>query len=250
MINDKSTWQSAVPGKPLSSNDVHVWCASLDIDILQSKNLSMNLSADELARAGRFRFERDRKRFILAHAFLRVIIGRYLEINPHQLCFEYTSHGKPILSSNQGYDTLCFNMSHSNEFAIYAFARGRKVGIDVERIDANVDFEQIAQRFFSSGEIRSLESIHKNKRCELFFQYWTRKEAFIKATGKGMSFPMKQCDVSLMNGKAVSPIILSGNSRENLRWYGLDLAPVPGYIGAIAVEGNDWDVSCWEYTGF
>ena len=206
------------------------------------------LSTDELERAGRFRFERDQKRFIVARGILRKILGRYLEMNPHKLRFEYTSHGKPVLATNSGYDTLRFNLSHSGAFALYAVTRGRNIGIDIERVRDDIDVEQIARRYFSQGEISSLERIHKNKRSGVFFQYWTRKEAFIKATGEGISFPMEQCDVSLISGRGLSPITLPGDNRESSYWYGQDLFPGRGYAAAIAVDGGDWDLSCWHYS--
>ena len=248
MNTDELQWRRAIPGELIYSNEVHVWRVFLDLTTLQSESLLGILSADELARAGRLRFERDQKRFIVARGILRKILGRYLGKNPHKLRFEYTSHGKPVLATNSGYDTLSFNLSHSDAFALYAVTRGRNIGIDIERVRDDVAVEQIAQRFFSQGEISSLERIHKNKRSEVFFQYWTRKEAFLKATGEGVSFPMEQCDVSLISGRVLSPITLLGDNRESSCWYGQDLFPGHGYAAAIAVEGGDWDLSCWHYS--
>ena len=248
MNTDELKWCRAIPGKLNCSNEIQVWLVCLDASTHQTESLLGILSADELARSRRFRFERDQNRFIAARGILRNILGCYLGKNPRELRFEYTPHGKPGLAANSGYDTLCFNLSHSDAFALYAVARGRNIGIDIERVRDDVAVEQIARRFFSQGEISSLERIDKNKRSELFFQYWTRKEAFLKAMGKGVSFPMERVDVSLLSGRIPSPITLPGDNTESSSWYGQDLFPGRGYAAAIAVEGSDWDLSYWHYS--
>lgn len=248
MNTDKLQWSRAITNELIYSNEVHVWRVDLDITSLQRESLLGMLSADEVERAGRFHFERDQKQFIAARGMLRQLLGRYLGKPPHELRFEYMAHGKPKLATNAGYDAFSFNLSHSGPLAVYAFTRGRYIGIDIERIRDDIAVGQIAQRFFSPNEISSLESIHINKRSRVFFQYWTRKEAFIKAMGKGISFPMEQCDVSLISGKGLSPVILPGDHRESSCWYGQDLFLGEGYTAAIAVEGSDWNLSCWHYS--
>lgn len=248
MNTDELHWRRGIPGKLNWSNEIQVWLVCLDSITLQGESLLGILSADELARCGRFRFKRDQNRFITARGILRKILGCYLEKNPRELRFEYTAHGKPVLAANSGYDNLCFNLSHSDAFALYAVTRGRNIGIDIERVRDDVAVGPIARKFFSEGEISSLEGIHKNKRSELFFQYWTRKEAFLKAMGQGVSFPMEQLDVSLQSGRVLSPITLQGDNTESSFWYGQDLFPGRGYAAAIAVEGGDGDLSCWHYS--
>ncbi len=245
---DDKQWPRAFPGELILSNDVHVWRAFLDLTVLQKKSLVRNLSTDEVARASRFHFERDRERFIVARGILRHILGCYLGENPAELRFEYTPYGKPFFAVDAGYDTLSFNLSHSGEFALYAITRNRKVGIDIELVRDDIDIEQISRRFFSQRELNSLEKIHKDKQTVRFFQYWTRKEAFLKAMGKGVSFPLEHCDVSLMTGKVLSPIRLPDDKPETSCWYGMDLFPGSGYAAAIMAEGNDWDLSCREYS--
>jgi 4'-phosphopantetheinyl transferase len=241
MNSEVNQWSQAIPGEMICSNEVHVWRESLDLSLLQDKHLLGILSSDELVRAGRLRFERDQRRFIAARGILRIILGRYLGENPHKIRFEYTSNGKPILTNNPGYDTLHFNLSHSDALALYAVTRGRSIGIDIERVRDDAAVEEIAQKFFSQNEISSLEGIHKKKQNELFFRYWTRKEALLKAMGKGISFPMEQFDVSLINGRDLSPIIISGDKRESPRWYVQDLFPGSGYAAAIASEQGGWE---------
>jgi 4'-phosphopantetheinyl transferase len=248
MHADELQWRSAIPGELIKPNEVHVLRVCLDPDTPEIDTLPGILSADELARAGRFHFEKDQKRFIAARGMLRQILGQYLGKKPNEICFEYNSFGKPVLAANPGSDKLCFNLSHSGEFALYAVSRGRNIGIDIERVRNNVAVGQIARRFFSEAEIRLLERIDKDLRSEVFFQYWTRKEAFLKAIGEGISFPMEKCDVSSMNGKVLSPVLLPGESKEMPCWYGLDLFPGRGYAAAVVVEGSDWEVSCWHYS--
>ena len=248
MSTDESEWRQAVPGKLINSNEVHVWRVLIDSTTVQIENLKEILSSDELVKAGRFHFEKDQKRFIAARGILRRILGHYLDMNPHDIRFEYTSHGKPLLAGISGNDTISFNLTHSGAFALYAITRGKDIGIDIERVRDDVDMYQITQRFFSQGEINSLKQIDENKRLELFFQYWTRKEAFLKAMGEGITFPMEQCDVSLVNGRVLSPVTLLGINRENSCWHVQDLFPGRVYTAAIAVEGGDWDISCWHYS--
>ncbi len=248
MIVNETQWHRALPEECTLSNEVHVWRVFLDLDTLQTESLLGTLSADEVKRAGRFRFERDQKRFITARGMLRQILGCYLGTSPHKLRFEYTPLGKPMLAANSGSDTLCFNMSHADAFAVYAITRDRSIGIDIERKSDDIAIKQIVQRFFSQGEISSLERIHENMRNEVFFQYWTRKEAFLKATGDGMSFPMEQFDVSLINGRGWLPVTLMGDKRGSGRWYVQDLFPGHGYAAAIAVEGGQLNLSWWHYS--
>jgi len=246
-MNTELQWRLAIPPELIHLNEVHVWRVSLDISTL-SERLRGILSADELERAGRLYFERDQRRFIATRAILRKILGRYLGVQPHDLRFEYTANGKPVLSTNPGCRAISFNLSHSGSFALYAITRDRNIGIDVERVRGDIDVEQISRRYFSQREISSLKRVHKNKRYALFFQYWTRKEAFTKATGQGISFPMEQCDVSLIRGGTLSPITVLGDNRESSYWYGQDLFPGHGYAAAIAVEGGSYDLSCWHYS--
>jgi len=220
----------------------------LDVTKIESENLLAFLSVDELARAGRYHFERDQKRFIVARGILRKILGSYLDKSPVKIGIEYTSHGKPMLADNPGYDNLCFNLSHSGAFALYAVTPSKRIGIDIERIRDDVALKQIAGQFYSQGEIRSLERIDENIRSGLFFKYWTRKEAFLKARGEGISFPMEQCDVSLISGDVLSPVIVQNNNSEISSLYVQDLFPGNGYAAAIAIEGSDWNISCMHYS--
>lgn len=249
MGTGETHWQRAIPGASIHADEVHVWRAFLDLQTHQTKSLAELLSTDEVERANRFRFERDQIRFVAARGMLRMILGHYLGEKPNTLRFDYNTFGKPSLVGNADQANLCFNLSHSGTFALYAVTLHQKVGIDIERIREDIAVGQIANRFFSRGEISLLEQVEENKRTEAFFQYWTRKEAFIKATGEGVSFPLEQCDVSLMSGSDLSPIVLKGGQGESARWHGQDVFPGPGYTAAVVVEGSDWVLSCREFAG-
>ena len=185
----------------LGSNEVHVWRASLDEFPSQIDIFLHTLAADEQKRAERFYFQRDRERFITAHGVLRAILGLYLNRAPKYLSFRYSSHGKPALAWESGGDAIRFNMSHSHGVALYAVTRDREVGIDVEFIRRDLAVEQIAERFFSRRETATLRALPTALREHAFFLCWTRKEAYIKARGEGLSLPLDQFDVSLIPGE-------------------------------------------------
>ena len=244
MKTDELEWRHAVPGNRINSDEIHVWRAFIDVNTVEFENLSRLLSVDELKRAGRFHFEIDQKRFVAARGILRKILAGYLNMDPVAICFEYNAHGKPMLAG----DELYFNLSHSGAFALYAVARRKQIGIDIENMSGKVSVEQVAQQFFSKNEISALEQTDITHRPELFFQYWTRKEAFLKARGEGLSFPMEQCDVSLINGKILSPVTLQGNQKEVSNFYVRDLFPGEGYAAAIAIEEGVYNLSCRHFS--
>lgn len=248
MDRNESQWRRAIPGEGILQNQLHVWRADLDLPKMQVDSLQAILSTDEIERAGRFHFDTHKNRYIIARGILRQILGNYLAKDPGKLRFDYTTKGKPLLATNAGSATLSFNLSHSGAFVLYAITLNRNIGIDIEHLSHEVSFMQIAQRFFSQGEISLLEGTDKNNMHELFFRYWTRKEAFLKAMGEGISFPMEKVDVSLINGTDLSPVTLVGDERESARWYVKDLFPAPGYAAAVAVEGGNCDISYLRYS--
>lgn len=234
------------PGELIIPDQVHVWQASLEVGAQETENLMGTLSADELERAGRFRFEPDKKRFIAARGILRNILGRYRNTDPGKIRFGYTPAGKPELVSGSG--ALHFNLSHSGAFALYAIALHRAVGIDIELIRYDMEVEEIARKFFSENEIGALRQAPESRLHDVFFQYWTRKEAFVKAIGKGIVFPMHEVDVSLANGTDLSPVAWPGDQKENTGWYVQDLFPAANYRAAVAVEGKPCEVICLRYS--
>lgn len=227
-------WQTGPLAPVINESEVHVW--RIKLNTLWSKNLDGALSEDDRIQAGRFHFEVDRQRFSVARAALRVILGRYLGEQPAALKFERNAFGKPYLLDEQNRTGLRFNLSHSHELALLAVTRGREVGVDVEFINPNFASREVAGRFFSRAEIGQLEALAPALRTDAFFTCWTRKEAYIKARGEGLSLPLDEFDLSLT---PEAPPVMLANRREPAevsRWSFRDVSAAPGYAGALAIE--------------
>lgn len=182
-------WRLPPKSLALGIDEVHVWRAALDGAASHLQSLWQTLSLDERGRAERFHFRRDHDSFVVARGMLRIILGRYLNAEPDRLRFRYSHYGKPTLAGEFDEEALCFNLSHSDRLALYAITRGRKIGVDLERIRPDFADEQIAEQFFASGEVAALRALPLHAQQEAFFNCWTRKEAFIKARGEGLSLP-------------------------------------------------------------
>ncbi|MGB8681806.1 MAG: 4'-phosphopantetheinyl transferase superfamily protein [Candidatus Binatus sp.] len=241
-------WLSPPERLSLAGNAVHVWRASLDQRSSQADGFLNTLDDDERSRAGRFYFSRDRERFIVARGVLRALLGRYLNRAPESLAFSYNTHGKPALDSES--DAIRFNLSHSHGTALYAVTRGREIGVDLEFIRCDLEAEQIAERFFSHREIATLRALPLSLRKYAFFLCWTRKEAYIKARGDGLSMPLDQFDVSLIPGEPAALLSTQPDRGEAVRWSLWNLTPASGYAAALAAEGRDWTLSCWQWPLF
>jgi 4'-phosphopantetheinyl transferase len=247
-----------VAGKPwlppptdlsLPGDEVHVWRSWLDLPTSQLLHLRQTLTADELGRAVRFRFQKDRDRFIAARGLLRTILSRYLGLEPGVLRFSYGPFGRPGLvapSSFAGHRALDFNLSHSGDLTLFAVAQGRKLGVDLERVDADVEWEPLAGRFFSPQENAALRALPPDLRRQAFFTCWTRKEAYVKAQGQGLSLPLDSFDVSVAPDERAMLVATRDDSAEAARWVLRDLPLEPGYVAALAVEGAGWRLRCWD----
>jgi len=232
----------------LSSDNIHIWYAKLDQPRPHIKELEQTLSINELMRAKRFRFERDRRRFTVGRGILRKLLGLYSDIEPGQLRFHYGPYGKPyLIFEGDGAKQVRFNLAHSHELAIYAFILDRRIGVDLEYVRDMPDIDQIAAAFFSATENTMLSELPKDQKQEAFFNCWTRKEAYIKAIGNGLSHPLDQFDVSMIPGEPARLLKIAGAPKEASRWSLKALSPAPGYAAAIAVEGHDWKIQNWHY---
>jgi 4'-phosphopantetheinyl transferase len=220
-----SSWLAPPACPALAEGEVHVWRGDLDTGFSPGDFLSV-LSPDELERASRFHFERDRRHYQCARGLLRVILARYLKLPPGSLRFSYGSHGKPALAGTE----LRFNLSHSGGLALLAVAGGGEVGVDIEQVKPRGEVMNIAERFFSPGEIVWLRAQPPDLQQRGFFRLWTRKEALIKAIGLGLSMPLNQFSALAEPPSAVRP------ASEGPDWYIFDLDPGAGYTGAVAVE--------------
>lgn len=209
--------------------------------------LSDILAPDESLRAGRFHFQKDRERFVVARGALRHILSGYLKTLPEQIHFSYNQYGKPALSEDGSRNLLSFNVAHSHEVALYAVARGREVGLDVELVREDFACREIAKRFFSAREVAALRTVPKEQQAMAFFNCWTRKEAYIKARGEGLSHPLDRFTVSLVPGETASLLSTDDDPQETSRWSLVELSPGAGYVAALALEGAATTLHCWQW---
>jgi 4'-phosphopantetheinyl transferase len=208
------------------------------VPVTQLADLNGLLSLDEQDRAQRFRFDRHRRRFIVARSTLRQILGRYTGKDPRRLVFGLGPYGKPFLTGKTNAPDMEFNVTHSGDLALMAFSLDRRVGIDVEQIRVVADAETIAKRYFSPGEHASLLALDAGKRQRCFLNCWTRKEAFIKAIGEGLTFPLDSFQVSLDDQKPAQLLWLKGVPDPAQQWLLHAFEPEEGYVAALACEGT------------
>lgn len=247
MTHLEQVWNTPPINLRLLKMEVHVWRASLEQPASVIQNLQKFLAPDEVTRAWQFYFEKDRNHFIVARGLLRVILGRYLNTDPSHLRFCYNSYGKPSLDFIFHQVELSFNLSHSHNLGLYAFAYSRQIGIDVEYMHSNVDYEQLAKHSFSPYENAVFHALPLAIKRQAFFNCWTRKEAYIKARGKGLSLSLDQFDVSLKPNEPARLLNSREDPQEIVRWSLQALAPGTDYVGALAVEGSEWHLSCWQW---
>lgn len=239
----QQTWMRGPAAPVIWPNEVHVWRARLDVD--WSWTFDEALSLDDRARADRFRFESDRRRFCVARASLRLVLGRYLRAKPGRLQLDTNEYGKPCFANQKASQGLRFNLSHSHQLALIAIARDREVGVDVEYIRPDFVNDEIVRNFFSQAEAEELHSLPPEVKTQAFFNCWTRKEAYIKARGEGMYCSLDQFDVSVLPG---APAILRNSrmdSREVERWTFQDLLVESGYAATVAIEGGFSRLVLW-----
>ncbi|MFB3787162.1 MAG: 4'-phosphopantetheinyl transferase superfamily protein [bacterium] len=220
---------------------VHVWRERLDRPEAEKDRLYTLLSPDERERAARFRFARDRDSYIVARGRLRHILSGYLDWNPNQIRFTYSPAGKPALDKDLEPGGIQFNLAHSYRRVVYSITRNRRVGVDLEYRYARTA-QTVVEGYFAPGEKVRYERLSPEARETAFFVWWTRKEAFLKALGMGLSIPLDQFEVSLAPEEPAAVCWTGWNPSEAGRWRLLDLEVAADYAGALAVEGWDWDL--------
>jgi 4'-phosphopantetheinyl transferase len=245
-ISSDEGWSPAPANSPLPGDAIHIWRASLDPSEERIKQLAQTLSQDEHERSRGFRFEGDRRRFVVGRAVLRDILCRYLAIEPHEVRFRYGPHGKPELAD--GAD-LSFSVSHARQFALYAFTQGCDVGIDIEYVRCVPGMESIIERHFTAREKGVLRSLSGSRKLEAFFDCWTSKEAYLKANGRGLTQALESIDVGLPSREPVRHIIAPEASREGgaEEWSLRSVKPDNDYVGALAVARRGGAVSYWTW---
>ena len=231
-------WSRPPANMTLADDEVHVWRADLKLHDSQQQSLRRLLSDDEGNRADRFYFEKDRDRFVAARGLLRMILSEYLHVPADTLQFSYSRHGKPSLKTKGEGGGVRFNVSHSHDMALYAVSRNREVGVDIESIRPRSFYEEIAERFFSTDEIRWLREIAEEKKPEAFCECWTMKEAYLKARGEGIiTFPAKSPAMPRIPNSALAEQSIIVSPEDDRSWSLWRLEPGSGYKGALVVEG-------------
>lgn len=237
---------ASAPPPVLDPSSVHVWRICLEVPDAEQAERAAVLSPDEMARAARFHFERDRRRWVAARGAVRAILAGYLGRSAPSLTFRIGPHGKPALDGPPAADGLEFNLSHSGSLALCAVARGRAVGVDVEAIRPDFATGNIARRFFSRAEVAALEALPPAARVEAFFACWTRKEAYIKARGTGVALGLDRFEVSLAPDRPAALLATLDDPAAAARWRLVALRPGEGYAGAAVTDGPA-RLSCWQW---
>lgn len=230
-------WRRPPDSLHLHSADVHLWRASLDLPAPVVLEFRQYLSSSELYKASRFRYRIHRSRYIARHAILRLILQRYLEIPPAEIIIENRDYGKPMLASLHD-SSICFNLSSSHNMALFAIACQREVGVDIERIKPAIASEPIAELFFSSLETSTLRALPADMQVKAFFDCWTRKEAYIKALGTGLSLELNSFDVSLEPGKPAKLLYTRHDPGRENHWFMESLDTGADYSSALVVESE------------
>lgn len=219
-----------------NTHEAHIWSINMDqVTIKTLQHFYNTLSTDEQQRVSKFKFVKDRTTFAIARASLRTLSGKYLNMDPKEIKFHYGKFGKPQFHHTT---SLKFNVSHSGNNVIIGFVQDYDVGVDVEEIKDNPDLLDIAKQFFSKSEVAALEEIPTTDRYNAFYRCWTRKEAFIKAKGNGLSYPLDSFSVSLDHNSEAKLESLDSDPKEKSTWNMFSFKPHENYIAAMAVQGN------------
>ncbi len=240
-----ANWPPAPIPWSLGPDEVHVWSAALEQLPEQVAELQHVLSSAERERAGRYLMPAVRNQFIVARGLVRILLAGYLRKAPEAISFATGAQGKPALEGGG----LHFNLSHSGGLALFAFAELGEVGVDVEHVRPRVTYLDLADRFFAPTEAALLRRLGPEASLQAFFNGWTRKEAFLKATGLGLSYGSERVEVTLLPEDEARVVCVDGATGPAQRWSLTALAPAPGYVGALAIEHHGARLRCWAWPG-
>lgn len=237
-------WKPPPNNLTLKSIETHIWRANLDKNNSNFAFLKTHLTKDEVEYAKRFKFKKHSNRFIIARGILRSLLGRYLEVTPRKIKIEYSDYGKPHFQNEKA---INFNISHSKQMAVFAFSKYCNIGIDIEFINKKIEFDEIAKRFFSKNEVKTLNSLSDKDKVIGFYNCWTRKEAFIKAVGEGLSFPLDKFEVSLEPEKPAKIIKINCPQQDVSKWSIYAIKPEHNFVGSCVLEGSIERIKYWNW---
>ncbi len=230
----------------ISNLDVHIWSASLDYLEEDLYRLSQILHEEESSKAAEFFSEVDRRRFIVRHGILRKILSLYLGIDPQAICFYYGPYGKPYLCPQPSADTIQFSVSHSKGLALFAFTKGRRIGIDLEHLTTIPEIDDIAKQWFDPQVAELLSKLPPDAKQMAFFTYWTQKEAYLKALGEGLGGPSHGMNVQLLFPERGQRLLIQHHHPIG-EWVCEVLTPAPRFIAALVVEGVEYSLIWFNY---
>jgi 4'-phosphopantetheinyl transferase len=222
-------WQQLPINCKLDNDRVHLWRVNLQVAPEQITKFTEILSEDEKLRANSFKFVEHKNRFIVARGYLREIISYYLQISSQEIVFQYSDRGKPIIKNSQN-SNLQFNVSHSQDLALYAFTQNHLIGVDLEYLRNNVECAKIAQRFFTSTESQLINSLPQDKQPQTFFHFWTIKEAYLKATGEGLVGGLDTVEITIDSSDEVIIKAIDNN------WFFSSFIPQDDFMATVAIN--------------
>ena len=234
-------WLSPPEAIELNDDEVHVWLVNTGAKDIPQDLLAVSLSEDEQERAARFKFAKDRRLHVAAHAALRSLLTAYLKVAANEIRFVSGTHGKPALAQPLAASGLEFNLSHSHEVALVAVARQRAVGVDVEFVKREFSFDELARRFFTTKEVAALFELPQPLQREAFFKCWTSKEAFLKAKGTGLSGKLDEVAITLAADQQVR---INASVPD---WSLTELTLCAGYQGAMVLQGDPRTIQCYQW---
>jgi 4'-phosphopantetheinyl transferase len=239
-------WPARADVPLLADNEIHVCATTLSVPPEALARFAATLSPDETERAGKFKFEKHRNRYIAGRGALRNILAQYLHANAADLRFIQLENGKPALAENFAKAGIHFNLAHSENLALIAVTQLGMVGVDVEYVRPIKEMDALVARFFSPRENDAFQKIPDNEKPAAFFNLWTRKEALLKATGEGITRSLSLVEVSFLAGEPARLLAISGDAAKAAQWSLRDLSPATGFTGAVAIQTRDVEVQCWK----
>ncbi len=245
--NGTCLWHMPEHFPPLDHHEVHVWCVPLTASPPELQRLRQFLSRDEQARAERFLFEKHRHRFAVGRGYQRELLARYVHAAPASLAFQYEGLGKPRLTDSTENAGLCFNFSNSGDLGLLAITLNAELGVDIEKIRELSDMSGLANRFFCVEEAEFISAQEGRDRLAAFFRCWTRKEAYLKAIGKGLTVPLNRVVVSTEADGPAEIISIGDSASKATQWRLAHLQPAAGYIGAVALPRHGDAIRCWSW---
>lgn len=248
MPADFTNWIPSSPVSEISEQEIHIWRIAMVQPHEIRRHYRNFFAPDEIDRADRFHFDKDRNRFTIARGALRELLGGYLNLPADQIAFVYGTQGKPSLTGPHASSGIHFNLSHSGDVALLAVTLNRELGVDVEQIRADFASEEIAARFFAPEECAKLQTLPAHQQADAFFNCWTRKEAYIKARGLGLSIPLDSFEVAFAPHEEAALLQVKAGDDNFSRWRFYALHPGEGYKAALAAEGGSHQIRLLEWT--